>query len=319
MTQLIAKLAKASQLVGGKLKADKFNQEQRYGYISADKILAECGQALADSGVMVIPELADITVDATPYTSARGNALTRYDARVNFIMHICDEETSIKFMWVGLGSDFTAQDKAVYKAITSGHRYFLAKLLTVGEGNEDGEHEGDATTGTETTGTPKVTGTAEHKPAAQASASTSAVPTCPKCDGPMWDNRKKVAEGSKGPEWSCKAGKWNAETKQTDGCDGKLWKGEWPPREKPSEPLIATIIAASQDLYGKATGATMKAWLEKDFQIVNPKSLKDGLEHLTPDQAAGMYASLVAEQDKRRAEMDASSAEVAAWGTDAEK
>lgn len=59
-------------------------------------------------------------------------------------------------------------------------------------------------------------------------------PTCPQCGGPMWDNRAKnataQANGKKpGPEWSCKAGKWNPETKQTDGCDGKLWAGQWQP------------------------------------------------------------------------------------------
>jgi hypothetical protein len=29
----------------------------------------------------------------------------------------------------------------MYKAITSGHKYYLMKLLNIGEGNEDGEHD----------------------------------------------------------------------------------------------------------------------------------------------------------------------------------
>lgn len=201
--------------------------------------------------------------------------------------------------------------------ITYLRRYALAAMFGV---YADEDTDGNDSH-TETTGASKTTGTTERKPAAtQTTTSANAdAPTCPKCKGPMWDNRKKVAEGGKGPEWSCKAGKWNAETKQTDGCDGKLWKGEWPPREKPSDDIVKNIITLAQDLYGKATGATMKDWLEKGFEIVNPKSLKDGIEHLTPDQADGMYAGLLAEQDKRYAEMNASGAEVGTWGTDAEK
>ena len=134
---LASRIAKASAAVGGRLKADSRNNEQKYDYISADKILSVCGQALAEQEVTVIPAIAAEVVDVVD----RGNGKYRYDAAVTFHMIVADDEKEITAMWVGRGSDYTVPDKALYKAITSGHKYFLMKLLNIGEGNEDGEHE----------------------------------------------------------------------------------------------------------------------------------------------------------------------------------
>lgn len=134
---LAAKIAQASADVGGRLKADKTNMQDRYSYISADKILAECGQALAAVGVAVIPAMTDAEI--APGVTASGK--NRFDARVSFVMTVTDGETESAQPWYGFGADYTTPDKAIYKAITSGHKYFLSKLLMIGEGNEDGEHE----------------------------------------------------------------------------------------------------------------------------------------------------------------------------------
>ena len=134
---LAQKIAKASAAIGGKLKADARNQEQKYNYISADKILSVCGQALADVGVTVFPSVVGDVMDIFD----RGNNKVRYDATVTFMMHVSDGETSVDLPWIGRGSDYTVPDKALYKAITSGHKYFVAKLFSIGEGNEDSEHE----------------------------------------------------------------------------------------------------------------------------------------------------------------------------------
>jgi hypothetical protein len=134
---LASRIAKASAAIGGRLKADSRNQEQKYDYISADKILSECGQALAEQGVVVVPA---IVADAMEIMD-RGNGKSRYDAIVTFHMTVADDEKELVMSWVGRGSDYTVPDKALYKAITSGHKYFLMKLLNIGEGNEDSEHD----------------------------------------------------------------------------------------------------------------------------------------------------------------------------------
>jgi hypothetical protein len=139
--ELVAKIAQAALQVGGALKADKTNQEQRYDYISADKILSICGQALFSNGVIVVPEVDNQAVEFKEYLNKYEKKMQRYDAQVEFVMTITDGNDKLEAKWVGLGSDYTTPDKALYKAITSGHKYFLMKLLNIGAGNEDSEHE----------------------------------------------------------------------------------------------------------------------------------------------------------------------------------
>lgn len=140
-TKLVSRIVAAALDVGGKLSADKTNTEQRYDYLSADKILSVCGQALAAQGVVVVPEITEQHIDVMEYTNQYNKQMRRYDAAVTFAFHITDGAESIVSRWAGCGSDYSVPDKALYKAITSGHKYFLMKLLCVGAGNEDGEHE----------------------------------------------------------------------------------------------------------------------------------------------------------------------------------
>lgn len=141
---LVSKISAASKDVGGKLTADKTNKDQGYDYLSADKILTVCGQALAGQGIALFPAITEMSAEAVTYLKTwKGGSeeKTRYDARVQFLMKLSDGEDTQDLLWYGLGSDYAVPDKAVYKAITSGHKYFLMKLLNVGAGNEDDEHE----------------------------------------------------------------------------------------------------------------------------------------------------------------------------------
>ena len=138
---LVQRLAKATAEVGGKLKADKRNAEQNYSYVSADKILSACGQALADNGIVVIPSIVKQEITLVEYTNSYNKALRRYDATIDLVLKVTDGETEFDEPWFGMGSDYQTPDKALYKAITSGHKYFMSKLFCIGEGNEDSEHD----------------------------------------------------------------------------------------------------------------------------------------------------------------------------------
>lgn len=140
MTTLVAKIAQASIKVGA-LATDKRNEQQKYDYISADKILERAGDALAEVGVVVFPSITSEETATVEYTDQYNKPKTRYDCVVHFGMIVSDGETQVELPWVGRGSDYAVPDKACYKAITLGHKYFLAKLLKIGVGNEDGEHE----------------------------------------------------------------------------------------------------------------------------------------------------------------------------------
>ena len=95
------------------------------------------GAALANEGIMVFPA---ITEEVMETVNPKPNQ-TRYDVLVSLEMTITDGETELVSQWLGRSSDYSVPDKALYKAITSGHKYFLMKLFNVGVGNEDGEQE----------------------------------------------------------------------------------------------------------------------------------------------------------------------------------
>ena len=140
---LAEKLAQVRREMGS-LNPDKTNKDQNYKYISADKILERAGDALANAGITIIPSVESKSFDFVE----RVGKSSRIDANVVFSFLITDGVTEYKAMWVGNGSDYTSPDKALYKAITSGHKYFLMKVLNIGIGNEDGEHEEQSGTGT---------------------------------------------------------------------------------------------------------------------------------------------------------------------------
>lgn len=138
LSGLAAAIAKATIEVGG-FVADKRNNEQNYSYISADAVLERGGLALARVGVSVIPAVTSFDFKFFP----RPNRSDRIDALVNFTMTVCYLGERFEAPWVGCGSDYSTPDKALYKAITSGHKYYLMKLLNISIGNDDSEHDPD--------------------------------------------------------------------------------------------------------------------------------------------------------------------------------
>ena len=243
---LTSKIAAASKRVGGRLATDKTNREQGYQYLSADAILSAGGQALAEEGVVIFPSVIDWTVNQ--FTTEKGK--TRYDARVNYVFTVAADDEAKDFVWVGLGSDYVVPDKAYYKAVTSGHKYFVAKLLNVGAFNEDGEHEQAEDIGAGTT-----------KPVMEAA------PRCPKCSGPMWDNREGK-KNPKAPDFKCK----------NKACDGAIWQDAAPAPAAQSEPAISQTTFPDQDTpTGPMTPAQLRPWLlEAAGRFANDPPLPEG-------------------------------------------
>lgn len=139
-TSLEAKIARASIDVGAFLP-DKDNSQFNYKYISADQIAARAGDALAREGVVIFPEVVDVKIDSSQ--TPKGGGI--FVANVALVFHIraSDVEPTLGFdlLWRSVGVDFATPDKALAKAITTGVKYFTMKLLQIGVGNEDGEHE----------------------------------------------------------------------------------------------------------------------------------------------------------------------------------
>jgi len=134
------KIARASIDVGAFLP-DRTNEQANYQYVSADQIARRAGDALAREGVVIYPEIKDATVEIQE--TPKGNSRFCV-ARVSFVMHISAGDAAEQkrdLRWISLGVDYSSPDKAIAKAITTGVKYFSMKLLQVGIGNDDGEHE----------------------------------------------------------------------------------------------------------------------------------------------------------------------------------
>jgi len=136
---LIEKLTKAIVEIGA-FAADKKNTYQNYDYISADMVIERAGKALSEVGLVVIPSIVETFIETVTKTDGKTEK-TRYDAKIVFEMTITDGEFYMVEKWVGFGSDTATPDKAIYKGITSGHKYFLMKILQISIGNSDGEHD----------------------------------------------------------------------------------------------------------------------------------------------------------------------------------
>lgn len=129
----------------GALAVDARNTQQNYDYISADKILAVVGAAMAKHGLAVVPSITSQRFTRNDYAKPNGQQGTLWLAEADMAMIITDiDGNAQEALWAGAGVDYASPDKALYKAITSGHKYFLMKLFTVGVGNEDGEYQESA-------------------------------------------------------------------------------------------------------------------------------------------------------------------------------
>jgi hypothetical protein len=139
-TTLAARLAAAMRRMGN-LKPDKFNQADRFAYRSADLILSAANEALAAEGVVIIPAVEELA----ERVGQSGGGKARYEAQIKMRFIVTDGAASFEVMWSSLGVDYTAPDRALAKAITLGHKYFVSKLLMVGVGNDEDDHEQEAT------------------------------------------------------------------------------------------------------------------------------------------------------------------------------
>lgn len=201
---LAQKIASALLEVGGGGPPLGWNNDKGYTYFTAAQTQRTVLQALAKRGVIVIPQIVAHDLELVTISGDRGDR-TRYDSRIDMVMTLTDGYETYTAPWVGRGSDWTAPDKGFYGAITSGHKYWLLKLLGIASDEDDIEHapgeEGAVTGPRRTVSTP---------------VGANDLPLCPLCKGKVWDNRPKKASG----EYSAKAPDFKCKDKT---CGGVIW------------------------------------------------------------------------------------------------
>lgn len=139
--------------------------------------------------------------------------------------------------------------QAVGSAITYARRYSLVAMLCLAAEDDDGEQ---AERGSERR-------QADDKPAAQDA------PRCPKCGGPMWDNREGK-KNPKAPDYKCK----------NKACDGAIWQGA-APAVQPEPAISQTTFPEPEPLVGPMTPAQLRPWLlEAASRFANDAPLPEG-------------------------------------------
>lgn len=117
---------------------DKKNKQSNYSYVSADQVMRRLQAAMGEVGLVIIPEVFEQHTEAFEY-----NRTVRYTTTIDMIMEVSTASDDRRYMWPGKGIDYGSEDKALYKAMTSGHKYFLLKTFNIGAGDDsaDSEHQ----------------------------------------------------------------------------------------------------------------------------------------------------------------------------------
>lgn len=176
------------------------NDFHHYDYVTAADVVDHCRKLFLQAGLLLVPSCTDhrITMDGDSH-------ITTLDLRYTIVD--VDSGESIECPWVGEGVD--KGDKATYKAMTGGLKYFLMDLLLIPTGDDP---EADAAVDHR-----KAQRSGGGKPRQRKSTGGSG-PTCPSCGtSEVWDNRAKKAAGDfseKSPDYACK---------DKEGCGWTLW------------------------------------------------------------------------------------------------
>lgn len=231
------------------------NEQQHYKYRGIDEVMNALAPSLAKHGLMILPRVVARTVTERP---------TRDKLGTLFYVIV---ESEFDFVASGDGSKHTCKtfgeamdtgDKATNKAMSAAFKYAAFQsfcIPTEGDGDADADtqtHEpkphntGAGRTSEPTSGSqPSPTAGSYPGPA----PAPGIPPVCPKCGGPMYDNRKRRADAERagkkpGPAWACTAGKYDAATRKRSGCDGVIWPSDpaevAQPKKAETSPQAAT-------------------------------------------------------------------------------
>ncbi len=134
----LKKWAKLREIMAGfEWEKDGTNMHQRYKYITEAQYKRNFETALQGAGLLWKMETLD-----TVYHGSISDKMYLMEAKFRGILIDPDTGEVEEFLFNGTGAD--NGDKALYKAVTGGHKFFLASNFNVAEGNDpenDGEEE----------------------------------------------------------------------------------------------------------------------------------------------------------------------------------
>lgn len=133
------KLFKLQEIMGGYAwEKDGINRHQSYKYITEKSYKHNFRKALKEVGL--IWKMETIHREFIPSISEKMHMVV-----CDFRGQIIDPETGEREEYLFSGSGADNGDKALYKAITGGHKFFLASNFNVAEDNDPENDEGEMT------------------------------------------------------------------------------------------------------------------------------------------------------------------------------
>lgn len=126
---LAARLARIGEQIGYVQKGGT-NDAQHYNYVQESDVVAKLRPALAEAGIMVVPEHELISI--LPFTTAKGSA--QFLTTIKSTFTFTDGKESLAVVTVGQGTD--AGDKGIYKAMTGAKKYALLQAFLLATGDD---------------------------------------------------------------------------------------------------------------------------------------------------------------------------------------
>ena len=232
LASLAPALVQATALLRGVAK-DSVNPHFKSKFASLDAIMAEVRPVLAQHGLTVLQGAG------TPHTDETGR-LTAVTVETT-VLHVSGEWISSSVVMPIAKMD----PQGAGAAVSYGRRYGVSALLAIVSDEDD---DGNSAMPTPRQQAQQLVQQAQpqSRPAAPAAPARverggaptpiadlvpqamqaaarggqTAEPSCPKCNGRMWDNREKKTN-PKAPDYKCR----------DKACDGLYWPGAWPPVE----------------------------------------------------------------------------------------
>jgi len=121
----------------GAVTKDRQNQQQNYKYRSIDDVYNALNPALAKNGLIIIPNILEVTKEDK--TTKSGTNMTYTTVRINYTFYSAEDGSSVNSEYYGEASD--TGDKSINKAMASAYKYacFQVFCIPTEEMNEDAD------------------------------------------------------------------------------------------------------------------------------------------------------------------------------------
>jgi len=231
------KLLDAQKKITGIAKTGH-NDHFRYDFFEEREVLRVAREALNDAGLAFHYSVESVSDREVETKNGRVEWLT------DVFMHVSlfDAETGERIDGKAIGRAQDGQDKGINKAIVAGLKYWLLKELMIP--TEDDTERDEHT---------RPEGNQRRSSAPRSVPESVNDAHCPKCGGPMWDNRLDKP-GPASPDFKCK----NKEC-LTAGRVTAFW---WPKVQEHVRALATTALAAEVMTAEKA--AELEDLIKKD-------------------------------------------------------